>query len=118
MIPKGWGRMPICISSPLAREPTDILNKLENQNMIKPTDVDFKTHFDPERMALLEESFDSAIRLAEIAGQWPAIVGHKRDMSTAAEIKATIEKYRDAGWDVTTSNQHRAIIAPRTPTAA
>lgn len=69
--------------------------------MIKPTEVSITIPTHEVDIARQERLFDAAIKCAETAGVWPAVVTAARDGATIDVIRATIMRYRDAGWRVT-----------------
>lgn len=48
----------------------------------------------------VEAGFDKAIERASFSCKWPAVVRSQRDGVTLEQIRATILKYRTAGWRV------------------
>lgn len=79
--------------------------------MINPDDVSVTPARNGNSLEACERQFDDAIRAAERTGQWPAKVAKARDDMPRDVVESTAQKYRDAGWEVSTSDRrHRAVI--------
>jgi hypothetical protein len=80
--------------------------------MINPKDIDItKPLLNAQRLADIEQQFDTAIRLAHNSGRWPARVADARDSASPVEIEHVADKYRTAGWKVATDQKSaRAFI--------
>lgn len=68
--------------------------------MFKPSDINpsASPSLRLDRLEVIAQQFDKAIKSAEKTGQWPAAVPSMRDDATHEEIAHMIEQYREAGW--------------------
>lgn len=69
--------------------------------MIKPSDVDpSAVILNPAHLVIIEQQFDTAIKLAHASGRWPARVPNERDGVSPAEIEHVADRYRAEGWKI------------------